>query len=198
MQNAERRVILRGAENCGTMPQGKGGDGMRKSTKELALCSMLGALGVVFLGLGGLIPFAVYACPILASLVLIPARESCRRSYAWCCFAAIALLSLILGPDKEAALLFCFLGYYPLLKPQLDKIHPKALQWLCKLGLAVVAIAVAYALILYVFCIPDVVEEFAATAQWMLAAMVILGLLLFVVYDILLKRFAAIYWRRRK
>ena len=171
---------------------------MRRSTKELALCSMLGALGVVFLGLGGLIPFAEYACPILASVVLIPARESCRRSYAWCCFGAIALLGLILGPNKEAALLFCFLGYYPLLKPRLDRLHPDALQWLCKLGLAAIAIAAVYILILFVFCIPEVVEEFAATARWMLFAMVGLGLALFVAYDILLKRLAVLYRRRKK
>ncbi|MBQ0038462.1 MAG: hypothetical protein KBS74_07325 [Clostridiales bacterium] len=171
---------------------------MQKSTKELALCSMLGALGVVFLGLGGLIPFAVYACPILASLVLIPARETCRRSYAWCCFAAIALLGLILGPDKEAALLFCFLGYYPLVKPQLDHLHPKSVQWLCKLALAAVAIAVVYFLLLYVFCVPAVVDELAATARWMLIAMVVLGLVLFVVYDVMLYRLTSLYQRRRR
>ena len=171
---------------------------MRKSTKELALCSMLGALGITFLGLGGVIPLAVYACPILASLVLIPARDSCRRSYAWCCFAAIALLGLILGPDKEAALLFCFLGYYPLLKPKLDEIRPTALQWLSKLGLAGVAIAAVYLLLLYVFCVPATVEEFATTARWMLIVMVLLGVALFAVYDVLLKRLSLIYRRRKK
>lgn len=171
---------------------------MQKATKELALCSVLGALGVVFLGLGGLIPFAVYASPILASVVLIPARESCRRSYAWSCFAAIALLSLIMGPDKESAVLFCFLGYYPLLKPRLDQLHPKVLQWICKISLSVIAIAAAYTVLLYVFCIPSVVEEFAATAPWVFFAMAVMGVILFVVYDILLKRFALLYRRRKK
>ena len=171
---------------------------MRQSTKELALCSMLSALGAVFLGLGGLLPLAVYACPILASLVLIVARESCRGSYAWCCFGAITLLGLILGPDKEAALLFCFLGYYPLVKPKLDAIRPAALQWLCKLGLAAVGIAAVYILLLYVFCVPATVEEFAATARWMLIAMVLLGVALFAVYDVLLKRLSVIYRRRKK
>lgn len=171
---------------------------MRRSTKELALCSVLGALGVVFLCLGGLIPFAVYACPIFASAVLIPARESCRRSYAWCCFAAIALWGLILGPDKEAVLLFCCLGYYPLLKPRLDRIHPKVVQWLCKLGLAAAAIAAAYLLLLYVLCVPEIAEELAGTAKWLMIATVVLGLMLFAVYDLMLQRVMIIYRRRKR
>ena len=44
---------------------------MRKATKELALCSMLAALSVVLLCLGGIVPFAVYACPMLASGALL-------------------------------------------------------------------------------------------------------------------------------
>ena len=48
---------------------------MRKATKELALCSMLAALSVVVLCLGGIVPFAVYACPMLASGALLLVRE---------------------------------------------------------------------------------------------------------------------------
>ena len=46
---------------------------MRKSTKELALCSMLAALSVVLLCLGGIVPLAVSACPMLASGALLAA-----------------------------------------------------------------------------------------------------------------------------
>ena len=81
----------------------------RKSTaKELALGGMFTALGVVFLCLGGIVPLALYACPILASAVLLPVRENCRRSVVWSCYAAIAVLGTLLGPDKESALLFVF------------------------------------------------------------------------------------------
>ena len=87
---------------------------MRQQTRELALASVLGALAVLFLFLGGVLPLALYACPLLASVCLLPVREECRASYQWCCFFAAAILGLLLGPDKESALLFCFLGYYPL------------------------------------------------------------------------------------
>ena len=171
---------------------------MRKNTREIALCSMMAALGVVFLCLGGLIPLALYACPILASAVLLPVRQDCRKSYAWCCYGVIAVLGLLLGPDKEAATLFLFLGYYPLIKPKLDTIRNRALRLLCKLGIATVAIGAMYVVLLYVFCLAAVVEEFAATAPWMLWTMVGLGMAVFLLYDILLGRFAMRFDKRKK
>ena len=170
---------------------------MRKSTKELALCSMLAALSVVLLCLGGIVPLAVYACPMLASGALLTVREECRPSYAWCCWAAVAILALLLGPDKEAAALYLFLGYYPLVQPKLETIRQPLLRWLAKLALAAAAISIMYAVLLYVFCLSEVVEEFAATAPWLLWLTAALGLVVFVVYDILLQRFV-ILWRRRK
>ncbi len=42
--------------------------------------------------------------------------------------------------------------------------------------------AALYALIL--FCLPAVVEEFAATGRWLLAATIAMGVALFFVYDV--------------
>ena len=168
---------------------------MKQKTEELALAGLMAALGVVILCLGGIIPIALYACPILASAVLLPVRAKCRRSYGWCCYAAIALLGLLLSPDKEAASLFLFLGYYPLIKPKLDTIRSKALRLVCKLGIAAVAISAMYAILLYVIGLTAVVEEFATTAAWMLWTTVGLGIVVFLLYDMLLGRFALRFGR---
>ena len=133
---------------------------MAKKTHELALCGVLCALAVAFLWLSGIIPLSTYAWPILASATLLPAREECRKSYAWSCFAAAAVLGLLLCADKEAALVFCFLGYYPLVKPNLDAISSKALRLFAKLGLCTVSMGVMYAFIIFVFKLPAVVQEF--------------------------------------
>ncbi len=170
---------------------------VRKSTKELALCSMLAALSVVLLCLGGIVPLAVYACPMLASVALLPVREECRPRYAWCCWAAVAILAVLLCPDKEAAALYVFMGYYPLLQPKLETIRRPLLRWLAKLTVAAVSVGIMYALLLYVFCLAAVVEEFAGTALWLLWLTVLLGLVVFVVYDIVLHRFALL-WRVRR
>lgn len=137
------------------------------------------------------------AWPILASATLLPAREECRKNYAWSCFAAAAVLGLLLCGDKEAALVFCFLGYYPLVKPNLDAISSKALRLLAKLGLCTVSMGVMYALIIFVFKLPAVVQEFSESAAWLLWATAVMGLLLFFVYDLLIDRLAVVYRRRR-
>ena len=170
---------------------------MSRSTKELALCGMMTALSVVLLCLGGVIPLAVYACPMLASCALLVLREQCGVRYAWCCWLAVAILTLLLGPDKEAAALYLFLGYYPLLQPKLETIRRPVLRWLAKLALASAAVGAMYAVLLYVFGLTQVVDEFAEAAPWLLWVTAALGLVVFAVYDILLRRFT-IMWRRRK
>ena len=171
---------------------------MRQQTKELALASMFGALAVLFLFLGGVLPLAFYACPLLASACLLPVREECRKSYAWCCFSAAALLGLLLGPDKESALLFCFLGYYPLVQPGLDAIKSRAARFLAKLGLYTVSIGTMYALIVLVFRLDAVMRELAETTPWLIAATVLMGAVLLFLYDELLRRFARLYRRRKR
>ena len=112
-------------------------------------------------------------------------------------FAAAAVLGLLLCADKEAALVFCFLGYYPLVKPNLDAISSKALRLFAKLGLCAVSMGVMYALIIFVFKLPAVVQEFSESATWLLWATAAMGLLLFFVYDLLIDRLAVVYRRRR-
>ena len=156
---------------------------MAKKTHELALCGVLCALAVAFLWLSGVIPLSTYAWPILASATLLPAREECRKSYAWSCFAAAAVLGLLLG-------------YYPLVKPNLDAISSKALRLFAKLGLCTVSMGVMYALIIFVFKLPAVVQEFSKSATWLLWATAAMGLLLFFVYDLLIDRLAVVYRHR--
>ena len=171
---------------------------MRKETKELALCGLMSALGVVFLCLAGILPFALYACPILASAVLLPVREECRRSYGWCCYGAIAVLGLLLGTDREASLVFVFLGYYPLVKLRLDQLRSPVLRLAGKLLLAIAAMGSMYALAIYVLQLSSVVEELKNEAAWMLWLTAAMGLAVFMVYDVLLGRFAVVYRHRRR
>ena len=171
---------------------------MKKQTHELALCGVFCALAVALLWMSGILPLTTYALPILASLALLPVREECRRSYAWSCFAAAAALSLLLCADKEAALIFCFLGYYPLLKPAFDALRSPAARLLARLAFCAAAAAAAYALLLFVFRLSGVVQEFSGSAPWLLWATAAAGLLLFLIYDLAIDRLAVLFRRRRK
>lgn len=170
---------------------------MRTQTRELALSGMLCALAVVLLCLGGLVPLATYAAPVLASAALLAVREECRGAYAWACYAASAVLGLLLSPDKEAALLFAFLGYYPLLKPRLDALRPRTARVGAKLLLFAAAVGAMYALLLYVFRLEAVVREFAETTPALLWITALLGVAVFLVYDLALERLTMLYQNRK-
>lgn len=144
---------------------------------------------MVLLCLGGIVPFALYICPILASIALLPVRS--RPRYAWCCYGAIALLGLLLCPDKEVSLLFCFTRYYPLLKPRLDALRSRLLSLTLKLLWAAASMAALYALILYVFCLPGRGRGVRQPPPLAAGRHHRHGVALFFVYDVLLGRLMA-------
>jgi len=112
--------------------------------------------------MGGVIPLATFCCPALASLALIPVLLESGRKWALMAYAAIAALGLMLCPDKEAALLMAFLGYYPALKPGLDKIRRRPLRILAKLGVFNLAAGAMLLCIAFVLRMDAVLAEYTA------------------------------------
>ena len=104
---------------------------------------------------------------------------------------------LFIVPDKEMSLIFIFLlGYYPMLKGKLDKIHKKAIQWLAKMTAFNLSVFVMYSLILFVFPIGEIVEEFSGSSHLFLAGLVLLGNFAFIVYDFALVKIRLVYYYR--
>ena len=90
---------------------------------NVALGGILAALAVVIMAMGPLLPVATYVCPMLCALLLQVVLKTCGSRIAWAWYGAVALLSLLLAPDKEAAVVFTFLGYYPIVKPIAKEIN---------------------------------------------------------------------------
>ena len=116
----------------------------------LALCALMTALGTALILASGLIPLMTFSAPFLATLVLVPIIAELGRKYGWMTWFATAVLSVILCVDKEAAFFYLFFGYYPIIKPYFDRIHPKALRILVKTLYAAGAIFAMYWLLLFV------------------------------------------------
>lgn len=165
------------------------------SARQAALCGILAALALVIMLLGGLIPLATFCCPVLAGVLLVPVQERCGNRIALAWYGTVSLLACLLGPDKEAAAVFVFLGYYPVLQQVLDR-WPKALGLLGRLLLFNGAICILYGLLIFVFTMPDVAAEFRSTSYWMLAAMLVLGNIVFLLFDQVLRRIRRL-WRRK-
>ncbi len=149
----------------------------------MALGGVMAALAVVVMSLGGLIPVATFVCPMICMLLLVVVISRCGSRVAWAWYGAVAILSLLLGPDKEAAAVFLFLGYYPILKPKMDTLP---LKWLWKLLYFNGAILLMYWLLLNLFGMAELVEEFAEMGTVLTAVTLAMGNVTFVLLDRLL------------
>lgn len=149
----------------------------------IALGGVMAALAVVIMSFGGLIPVATYVSPMLCALLLQLVLKTCQERIAWAWYGAVALLSCLLSPDKEAAAVFVFLGYYPIVKPKLDNRKGK---WLWKGLLFNISVGVMYFLLLKVLGMDELSAEFADMGFWMLAVLLILGNVTFFLLDRLL------------
>lgn len=158
----------------------------RNDARSIALCGMMAALAVVIMCMGGIIPVATYVCPMLCAMLLAVVLRSVGRRLAWTWYVAVSILSLLLGPDKEAAAVFVFLGYYPIIKPWVDR---RKLSFLWKLVIFNLAIGVLYALLLYLFRLDQVVRDFSEFGLVLTLITLLLGNVTLFMLDFLLSRF---------
>ena len=167
----------------------------------MALGGVLGALSVVMLFFSGLFPFASIALPAVAGVLFMPIVVESGRRWAFFCYLAVAVLAALLVPDKEVVCLFVFyLGYYPILKSKIEELHHRWVQWGAKVLLFNAAILSAYSLMLHVFGLAAVADEFAGYTAAFLAVLLAVANLTNIVYDIALTRVISMYvhWFRPK
>ena len=144
---------------------------------------MMAALAVVIMALGGAIPLNTFLCPILCMMILRFVLHTCGRRIAWAWYGAVSILSLLLGPDKEAAAIFLALGYYPILKPRLDRI-PGGL--ILKLGLFNAVILSMYWVLIRILGLEQIASDYQELGKVMTAIMLVLGNVTFWLLDIVL------------
>ena len=169
---------------------------MHKKTRQMALCGMLCALSVVVMLMGGLIPLATFCCPVVVGILFIPIVLECGPKLGLAAYVAVSVLSVLMGPDKEAAFLLVFLGYYPRLTPRLDRMRSRPLRLALKLLLFNLAIGAMYAFLFFVLHMEDVAGDFQTAARAMTAALFLLANFTMLVYDRALNVFALYYVKK--
>ena len=117
----------------------------------IALSGILSAICIVLMFCTGFIPIGVYILPAVAGLVVWIIYREISRKWALLCYAAVALLALLLTPDIESKLLFTgFFGYYPVIRDLLTKVKPAVLSFLLRFICFNVPVVAIYALLLNV------------------------------------------------
>ena len=132
-----------------------------KHSGKIALGGLLAALSLVCMLLT-IFPFADYALPALAGVLLIPIVLESGVKWGFMVYAVVGILNAILTPSLEAKVLFiAFFGYYPVLKALIERIRFRPLEWAAKLLLFNGTFVAAYWLMLHVFALPaDSLELF--------------------------------------
>ena len=161
------------------------------SAGRMAFCGLAASLSVVLMMAGSWIPAATFCCPVLASLPIMATQRHYGGRHALVCFAAAAVLSLLLAADKEAAMLFACLGYWPAVKPRFDRIKVIWLQWLAKLAVLQAAILLCYGILFLVMT-----GGAASELNGLTVVLWLMGNITFILYDLVLARLTRIYDRR--
>ena len=169
---------------------------MNKHTRRIAVSGMMAALATAILLMGGVIPAATFAGPALAGLLLVPVYVEGGRRLALGAWIAVSALSLMLCADKEAALLFAFLGWYPAVKWRLDAWIEGWRAALLKLLMWNASAAAMAALIFYVVRMDQVLAEYREMSLAMLVAFAVLANVTMLLYDRLLGVMSIIYQRK--
>ena len=150
---------------------------------------MMAALAAVIMSLGGLIPVATFTSPMLCMLLLAFVTKVCGKRIGWAWYGAVSILSLLMSPDKEAAAIFVFLGFYPIVKPTLDSMK---LGFILKLIMFNSLILTMYWLLINLFGMAQVAAEYRELGLVMTALMLLLGNVTFFLLDKVLNRFSGI------
>jgi len=154
---------------------------------KISLGGMLAALALVIMNLVGLIPVATFVCPMLCMMILTLVVRFCGKRIGWAWYGAVSILSVLLAPDKEAAAIFVFLGYYPLLKPTLDQMKTGiVLKFLLFNGV----ILLMYWLLINLLGLEQIAQEYRELGVVMTAVTLALGNLIFFMLDKILARLA--------
>lgn len=157
-----------------------------KQIKNIALGGVLAGVAVVIMCLGSLIPFATYVCPVLCILTgnIYLSFSGARMGWVW--YFVVSILSLLLAPDREAAVVYAFLGVYPYMKGFLDRY---SLRWIWKLLYFNIATLLSYWVSVNIMGLSEIVVEFRELGTIGLALILVLANTTFVLLDHLLSCF---------
>lgn len=155
--------------------------------RKIAFGGVFAAAALVIMNLGGLIPVATYVCPMLCMMILAFVCKMCGSRIGWAWYGAVAILSILMAPDKEAAAVFAFLGFYPIVKPWFDG---RRFSLILKLALFNLLTLAMYWLLIHLFGMEGIAVEYQELGTVLTIVMLLMGNLIFFLLDVVLTRLA--------
>lgn len=163
---------------------------MSRQSFNIAFGGIVSAICIALEFSVGILPIFLYVFPIICALLMSVLFEECGLKTSLCAYVGVSLLSLLICPDKEAALIYVFFfGYYPVVRAYIQKIKSGILKLAIKLSLFNISMVCAYLILIKLFGVTDSLESGA----WFWVLMLITGNIVFIMFDILAGRLLVIY-----
>ena len=161
-------------------------------SKQMALCGLLTALAVVVMVLAVAIGIGTFAGPVLAMAVLLPVLEEYGAKNGLIAYAATAILGLLIVPEMELALVYAAFGWYPILRPKLNRIPSRLLRPAVKILLSAAVILLLYGVLLRLL---GMTADLMGCTPLFNLLLLVLGVLTFLLTDLALGRLTFL-WRK--
>ena len=165
-----------------------------EQTKRLTICAMMAAVSVVLMLLGAVLQLGTYATPLLTGMVLIPIGNRYGRKYQVMLWLVISVLCFMLIPAAEQNMMFAGLfGWYPILRPKLNRIPSRLLRPAVKILLSAAVILLLYGVLLRLL---GMTADLMSSTPLFNLLLLFLGVLTFLLTDLALERLTFL-WRKR-
>lgn len=160
----------------------------------VSLCGIMSGLALALMFILGMVPAFEYISPAVAGVLIWVIRDRLGIKYGMVSYLAVGILCVLVTPNYEAAMMFLFLlGYYPIIREYLQKIPLKLLQLLVKLMIYAVAAVAAYALLINLFGMGELMEEAEDFGKYGTLILLGLGAVAFLLYDMFLGLYRPVY-----
>lgn len=166
-----------------------------KQSSKCAIGGIVAAISLVLMISVAIIPFLTYALPAVAGLFIVFVVIEIDKKWAFGVYCTVAILGMLLVPDKEVAVMYlAFFGYYPIIKALIEAKIPTAIGWILKVLTFVATMSVSYYLMIRFMGVTiDETEDFGMMAYPLLLGM---GTVAFVMYDIALTGMISVYLKK--
>ena len=106
--------------------------------------------------------------------------------------ASAVLVFLLAEPESKLMYIGLF-GYYPIIKALVEKLRRPIIEWIIKLSCFISSVSLIYYVIAGIFGIS--LEDINSYGKYGIGILLILGIIVFILYDIAISRMAMMYIR---
>lgn len=162
-----------------------------KRNKKITLCAMMAALSTAVMLLS-FFPYFIYAIPAVAGLFIMVAVIEIDCKWAFGTYLVSAILVFLLADPESRLLYIFFFGYYPIAKALIERIKNPIIEWPIKAVIFNTSVLLVYFVFAKIFGIS--MEEFGQWGKYGALALLGLGNIVFILYDIAVSRMAIFYF----